>query len=56
MDARADKARRDVGILAICLTAWHRGEAGVDGEVGAHLIAETVAGLRKHIGFKDGDG
>ena len=53
MDARADEARRNVGTLAVCITAWHRGEPGVDGEVGAHLIAETISGVREHIGFKD---
>ena len=52
MDRRADEARRDVTALAACLTAWRDREEGIDAEVGGFLLAESLIGLRDHIGFK----
>lgn len=40
--ARAKECRTNVAAFASCLTAWLRGDDGIDQDAGAHIFAETL--------------
>lgn len=42
MQRRANEARRKAGVLAECLTAWKKDDDGIDGQIGAFIVAEAV--------------